>query len=538
LKSTTTALQEREQRLRLALDAAKAGSWTRDLRTDSVYRDDRFRQMYGFEPGEPISFEAWLSRVHEEDRPQVLKLWKQMLHSQSLDTFDTTFRILLPDGTVSWIQSLGQAQRDASGQLIRLSGLEVDVTERRHSEERDLMLRKQAEDTLRRSHAELEQRTLQLRRLASQLTLTEQNTREQLAKMLHDGLQQSLFSAGMTLDRALKTGSYNNQVDLIRRAQTDLNEAIEAARTLGLSIFPPALHTGGLPLGLAWLARRMQEQYKIIVNLTAAPEADPISPNARILLFEAIRELLFNAVKHAHVDQINVNLTLDPDDVIHIQVSDKGVGFDPILTLQQGSQQQVGLGLFGIQERVGLLGGRLDIASAPGNGARFSLTLPRMALSSTASDVTETPRYDAGWKEGLIHDVAADTSTLRILIVDDHAVVRVGLRNLFGSVSRLELVGEAADGVEAISQAMSLKPDVIVMDVSMPVMDGIEATRAIHRILPHIQIVGLSTYNDESTERLMCEAGAKAYFPKTEGTGRLLKYLLRLLPHTEGASPN
>jgi DNA-binding NarL/FixJ family response regulator len=97
-------------------------------------------------------------------------------------------------------------------------------------------------------------------------------------------------------------------------------------------------------------------------------------------------------------------------------------------------------------------------------------------------------------------------------------------------------VGEAANGIEAISQAVNLQPDVIVMDVSMRQKNGIEATHEIHRTLPHIRIVGLSTHDDENTENSMREAGAEAYFTKNEGTDRLLDYLLSLRAQAMGAS--
>src|SRR5262249_37494550 len=129
------ALREQEDRLRLALDASGAGSWMRDARTGRVDWDDRCRKLYGFTAEEPGSFDAWLSRVHEEDRRKVLELWDQILHTKTQDTFDTTFRIVRPDGTVSWIESLGQVHRDGDGQIMRLTGIELDVTERRRAEE-------------------------------------------------------------------------------------------------------------------------------------------------------------------------------------------------------------------------------------------------------------------------------------------------------------------------------------------------------------------------------------------------------------------
>ncbi|HVQ63733.1 MAG TPA: PAS domain S-box protein [Terriglobia bacterium] len=241
---------------------------------------------------------------------------------------------------------------------------------------RDITEHKQSEEALRRSHAALEWRTLQLRRLASDLTLAEQHVREELAKTLHDGLQQLLFCAVVTLDRVLTSKSQADQITLLQRARADIQEAKDAARTLSVNLFPPILHIGGLPPALAWLAKRTQDQYSVAVNVTANPHANPTSSDVRILLFEAVRELLFNAVKHAHVDRIDVSLEVSSDDTIHIHVSDEGVGFDPAVILHRKNDQQLGLGLFSIEERIALFGGHLDIQSAPGKGARFSLTLP------------------------------------------------------------------------------------------------------------------------------------------------------------------
>jgi PAS domain S-box-containing protein len=541
------AMRDREHQLHLALAAARAASWMRDAGTGCVHWDDRFRKLYGFAPDEPASFETWLNRVHEEDRGRVLEILYQMQNGKK-DTFDSTFRIVRPDGTVAWIESFGRAHRDADGRLIHFIGIELDVTERRQAEqallarrddERDRALQKETEEELRRSHAELEQRTVQLRRLASQLTLTEQNAREQLARTLHDGLQQILFTAEITLNQAVKATSRDNQVRLLQRARVSVKEAMDAARSLSVNLFPPVLHLGGLPAALAWLSTRAQEQYGITVNVTADPLANPAGSDARIMLFETVRELVFNAVKHAHVDRVDVSLSLVTGDTIHIEVSDEGVGFDPTATLHYENQHQIGLGLFSIQERLALLGGRLDIESAPGKGSRFTLTLPGHDVPRPTTDDAEISRHDTGWQESvrLVSD-SATSKYLRVLIADDHAVARAGLRELFSRCPPLYVVGEAANGIDAISQAIALKPDVIVMDVSMPQMNGIDATREIHATLPRIRIAGLSTYEDQSTERLMRQAGAEAYFTKKEGTDRLLHYLRSLRPQALALSNN
>src|SRR5262249_9725595 len=241
---------------------------------------------------------------------------------------------------------------DDDGGVTRRGGINRDITERRRvgevlkarrDEERDRALHKQAEAALRRSHAELERRTLQLSRLASQLTLAEQSARQQLASTLHDGLQQLLFSAGITLDQALKANSHAEHVGLLQRARADIKEGMEAARTLSVNLFPPVLHIGGLPAALRWLAKRTQEQYNVVVSVTADPFANPEASDVRILLFEGVRELLFNAVKHAHVDRIDVNLALGPGDPIHIQDRDEGIGLDPTATAHHQNIYHVAL---------------------------------------------------------------------------------------------------------------------------------------------------------------------------------------------------
>jgi len=103
---------------------------------------------------------------------------------------------------------------------------------------------------------------------------------------------------------------------------------------------------------------------------------------------------------------------------------------------------------------------------------------------------------------------------IRILIADDHPHFRDGLRALLVSASDLEVVGEAADGEEAISLAADLQPDVILMDLGMPDVNGIEATRAILRTSPHISILVISMFEDDDSVFAALQAGARGYLLK------------------------
>jgi PAS domain S-box-containing protein len=385
----------------------------------------------------------------------------------------------------------------------------------------DISERRQAEDALRRSHAELnayvhelQHRNNQLRRLTSELIMAEHREREHLARTLHDHLQQLLFSA--TLKRV--ADQTNGAAELIRQARVDIDEAIGSARTLSVELHPPVLQDAGLPAALEWLLARMRKEYELDLHLSADPEADPAARELRILLFDAVRELVFNAIKHAvGVSRISVALERVAADRLGVTVTDDGKEFDPASVWSTASSPHASLGLLAIRERLTLLGGFIEISNAPDGGARFTLTVPcEESVSGTLpSDDSVQARATEPAKPAI-----------RVLIADDHAVVREGLRQLLMERPELLVIGEATDGAHAVAQAHALRPDVILMDISMPRMDGVEATRRIHAELPQVQIFGLSTQEQGDRLPLIVGAGAVAFFNKGDDVNRLIDRLL------------
>ena len=99
-------------------------------------------------------------------------------------------------------------------------------------------------------------------------------------------------------------------------------------------------------------------------------------------------------------------------------------------------------------------------------------------------------------------------------MVDDHPMVRQGLRAIVEQFDRIQVVGEAGNGQEAVQLAQTLRPDVAIMDVNMPVMDGIEATRRITTRYPHVVVIGLSVHNSPQVAEAMKQAGAAAFLTK------------------------
>ena len=111
----------------------------------------------------------------------------------------------------------------------------------------------------------------------------------------------------------------------------------------------------------------------------------------------------------------------------------------------------------------------------------------------------------------------------RIRLVDDHAVVRQGFKMILDAQSDMEIVGEAANGREAVELAAQLNPDIVVMDVAMPELNGIEATRRVIAADPHIRVIALSMHKDSVYVREILRAGARGYLLKDSGADDLVK---------------
>lgn len=112
---------------------------------------------------------------------------------------------------------------------------------------------------------------------------------------------------------------------------------------------------------------------------------------------------------------------------------------------------------------------------------------------------------------------------IRVVIADDHPVVRNGLRLMLSMGERIELVGEAADGVAAIHLVSSLQPDVVLMDLRMPAMDGLEAIEQIRAKFPHIAIIVLTTYDEDELMLRSMQAGVRGYLLKESGLETVLQ---------------
>lgn len=127
--------------------------------------------------------------------------------------------------------------------------------------------------------------------------------------------------------------------------------------------------------------------------------------------------------------------------------------------------------------------------------------------------------------------------SMNILLADDHAMMREGLRAILERDPDYNVVGEASDGVAALDMANELQPDVIVMDIAMPNLNGVEATRQILRRQPNVKIIALSTYSDRRYVLAMLEAGAYGYVVKAAIGSELLRALEAITKNQKYLSP-
>ena len=420
------------------------------------------------------------------------------------------------DGTRFWANVIITAIHDRDGRIQGFSKVTRDLTERKLFEQLQ------------------EHKSQQLRALSLELTRTEQRERVRLARVLHDHIQQLLVAARLNLATIKDWGAPPQTTSILAGVERLLGEAADASRSLAVDLCPPILREGGLVPALFWLADRMQETHAMTVAVDAHPRDDPRSESARYLLFDAARELLFNVVKHARTSQAHVSLQRELGGRMVLKVSDQGAGMD--LAQWRGDYTSRGFGLLHLRERAEAQGGGLTLKSSPEAGTFVTLFLSDSSDENRAGEERSQPvaSLDAPMDRP-VEPAPVRPDGIQVLVVDDHDIVRHGLVGLLRGCPDIIVAGEAADGVEAVDKAVRLRPDVVVMDVNMPIMNGIEATRRIHARAAGVAVIGLSVHPEAEMARQMKDAGACAYVAKTAPAQDLIAAIRSCSPrHSPG----
>lgn len=426
---------------------------------------------------------------------------------------------------------------------------------------------KRLRDDNRAAHRALQARTNELlqsqerlRALASDLTLTEQRERRKLASDLHDYLAQLLVVGRMKLRQAYNQAGDPTTTARLEELDKILDDSLTYTRTLIADLAPPSLQEFGMLEALKWLREQMRS-HGLSVTVRADIEHINLPEDQSVLLFQSVRELLFNVIKHAQTNTALVAVGTTPTGELQVTVKDSGVGFD-VAAVAARDSSATRFGLFSVSERMQAMGGRIEIESSPSRGTCVSMILPHWPSrdkssvlvsdadvksngtgeahshmagaqsdrKSRKSDQAEwgRNRNEASGQAGTPND-AADTPSVRVMLVDDHIMVRKGIKSILDNHERITVIGEASDGLQAVSLAKQLRPDIVIMDVNLPVMDGIAATNEITSQCPEISVIGLSVHESPHLTEAIMKAGAVAFVSKGSVTEELYAAIERAI---------
>jgi CheY-like chemotaxis protein len=339
-----------------------------------------------------------------------------------------------------------------------------------------------------------------------------------LAEILHDDLQQQLAAAkfhlgilGGRIKNDLSVRSMVGQLDQI------LKDAIDKSRSLSHELSPAVLYHSSLGETFEWLARQVQTKHGLTVYIDAEEQVHLQSEPLKVFLYKAAQEILFNIVKHARVREARLRLKRMRGR-LWLTIADRGQGFDPQTLGRTG-----GFGLFCIRERIELLGGRMKVRSVKGQGSVFVIAMPDGDTPRRpAGAIGSTPLGLADGAAEVADAPASGGPRLRVVLADDHKVMREGLAALLNEQTDMDVVGQAGNGREAVNLTCELRPDVVIMDISMPLMAGDEATRQIKLHIPKTRVIALSMFEEAGVAETIRKAGAETYLLKTAPFEELL----------------
>lgn len=515
-KQTEVALRKSEERFRKIYENAAMGIAIADERGCYRHCNPAFCKLLGYTE-EELQQMAFAGLVHPDDREANLAEINRLVAGE-VTAFEIKNRYMHKNGLPVWVYKFVSILPGEAGQPGHFLALVSDITPTLQAK---AMLDNLNEALLERTNL-AEKRAADVQQLAMELSLAEDRERQRLASVLHDDLQQMLAYLKIQLTSPISNEDEGNNIDRIAGL---VDRCIDHCRNLSHDLNPPILKKKDFAGALKWLCRRMHERLGLAVDLQMPPDQSIHPFVLSSMLFRSIRELLFNVSKHAGVKSASVVARVENDRFL-VTVKDAGVGCDPALLRTKQNEEDV-FGLFDIEDRIRFLGGEVRIDSRPGKGFEVTLSIPLEGILPSAG-MPAIPEGDAPPEiETLVQDLsvaqALDGAVIKVMIAEDNDLMRAGLSKLLQDQEGMMVVCTAANGREAAQLASRLTPDVILMDVSMPVMDGIKATAAIRKQQPGIRVIGLTIHRDPDIRQAMLDAGACACLSKSGSPDELIR---------------
>ena len=369
-----------------------------------------------------------------------------------------------------------------------------------------------------------------LRQLSTRLLKLQDEERRHIARDLHDITGQKLAVQSMGLSRVLNresTGLDAESRRILSECATLNKQVGEEIRTLSYLLHPPLLDELGLSSAVKWYAEGFERRTGIRIAVDIASDLVRLPPDIEVTLFRIIQESLNNVHRYSGspTAYVRANVTSKK---IKVQIGDFGKGMDQdVLNSTTGKVAPLGVGIQGMRERMRQLAGKLDIASQPNVGTVVTATLP---VSRPRTPVSPGPATTA-LSSSLIESPVANRSVTRkqILIADDHEMLRRGVRAMLEAEKGWEICGEAIDGQDAVDKAKALRPDLVILDINMPVLNGLAVVRQILRTAPQTKILVFTVHDSDQTVKEIHSAGAHGYLSKSNASDDLLRIVRELL---------
>jgi DNA-binding NarL/FixJ family response regulator/signal transduction histidine kinase len=333
--------------------------------------------------------------------------------------------------------------------------------------------------------------------------------RNRLAQEIHDSVIQDMIGARRLLG------------DDPERAAAVLEGAIEQSRALlwnlrTLDVTQDQLVTL-LVAELSAVGAELGAETRADINVPPGS----IEPRQATVLHAVGKQALANARRHSAARNVTLTLRLE-DGQCRMEVFDNGIGMPVGSHEHRPRMDGGGAGLFIIRERVLAAGGRLQLRSGHGKGTTVAVVVP-LVRPAEAAQLAEIGATDPILVEAAEHDTAT------VILIDDHQVVREGLRRVLDRTEGFAVVGESGDGVGGIRLAVSVRPNLAVVDLHLPHRSGVEVIRALAVQTPKTRIVATSAFDDPAATHEMLEAGAHAFVSKSAPVEDLVRTLRTLL---------
>jgi len=361
----------------------------------------------------------------------------------------------------------------------------------------------------------LKQSEASLHTMSSRLLQVQDEERRRIARDLHDVTGQELAVAVMSLDN-LKNLADAPGADLkaaIGRSAELLRKVDNEIRTLSYLLHPPLLEEMGLGSALPWFIDGFSKRTGIEVNAEIAEKLPRFSIEFETAVFRVIQEALTNVFRHSGSHRAWVRVWA-AGSYLQASVEDEGKGIER----RKAESKKPGVGIQSMTDRLRVFGGVLEFRSGR-RGTRVIATIPLTEAVSVASRPNQELNFEAG---GMDAPGAVGEAT-RILIADDHEVARQGIRALLKDQPDLEICGEAMDGLDAIEKARQLKPDLVIMDLSMPHLSGLTALRHIRASGLQARVLIYTTHSYPELERVAQAADCDGFVLKSNASHDLIR---------------